>query len=80
MEIPEALSIIHVFPKNKLIWSENIMQTKAMIKGMAAGAVVGTACYMISRSPDRKKKKLKKDTGKAVKAFISAADCFSSMM
>lgn len=56
------------------------MQTKAMIKGMAAGAVVGTACYMISRSPDRKKKKLKKNTGKAVKAFVSAADCFSSMM
>ena len=50
-----------------------------MIKGMAAGAVVGTACYMISKSPDRKKKQLKRNTGKAVKAFASVADCFSSM-
>lgn len=56
------------------------METKAMIKGMAAGAVVGTACYMISKSPDRKKKQLKKSTGKAVRAFVTAADCFSSMI
>lgn len=56
------------------------MDTKAIVKGMAAGAVVGTACYMISKSPDRKKKQLKKSTGKAVKAFATAVDCFSSMM
>ncbi|MCI7804890.1 MAG: hypothetical protein MR503_07430 [Oscillospiraceae bacterium] len=56
------------------------METKAIIKGMAAGAVVGTACYMISRAPDHKKKKLKRSTGKAVKAFVTAADCFSSMI
>ena len=63
--------------KNKM---EKIqMETKAMIKGMAAGAVVGTACYMISKSPDRKKKQPKRNTGKAVKAFASVADCFSSM-
>ena len=55
------------------------METKAMIKGMAAGAVVGTACYMISKSPDRKKQQLKRNTGKAEKAFASVADCFSSM-
>lgn len=56
------------------------MQTKAMIKGMAAGAVVGTACYVVSRSSDHKKKKLKKSTGRAVKAFVTAADCLSSMI
>ncbi len=56
------------------------METKAIIKGMAAGAVVGTACYMISRSPDRKKKRLKRNAGKAVRAFAAAADCFSSMI
>lgn len=65
---------------NKFIFWRTDMETKAIIKGMAAGAVVGTACYMISRSPDRKKKKLKRSTGKAVKAFITAADCFSSMI
>ncbi len=56
------------------------MQAKAMFKGMAAGAMVGTAYYMISKAPERKKKKLKKSTGKAVKAFVTAADCFSSMI
>lgn len=56
------------------------MQAKAIVKGMAAGAVVGTAYYMVSKAPERKKKKFKKSTGKAVKAFVSAADCFSSMI
>ncbi len=56
------------------------METRAIIKGMAAGAVVGTACYMISKSPDRKKKQLKRSTGKAVRAFATVADCFTSMV
>lgn len=56
------------------------MEIKPMIKGAAIGAAVGTACYMISKSPDRKKRTLKRSTGKAIKAIGSAVDCFSSMI
>ncbi len=55
-------------------------EIKPMIKGAAIGAAVGTACYMISKSPDRKKRTLKRSTGKAIKAIGSAVDCFSSMI
>ena len=40
------------------------MEIKSMVKGAAIGMMTGTAVYMISRSPDRKKKMLKKSTGK----------------
>ncbi len=56
------------------------MEYKSMIKGAAAGIMAGTACYIISRSSDRKKKSLKKNTVRAVKAFSNAVSCFSSMM
>ncbi|MFR0880306.1 MAG: hypothetical protein ACLSGN_02290 [Oscillospiraceae bacterium] len=56
------------------------MEIKSMVKGVAIGMMTGTAVYMISRSPDRKKKMLKKSTGKAIKAFGTAVDCFSSMI
>lgn len=56
------------------------MEYKSMIKGAAVGLMAGTACYIISRSPDKKKKTLKKNTAKAVKAFSNAVSCFSSMM
>ena len=56
------------------------MEYKSMIKGAAVGMLAGTACYMIFKSPDKKKKMLKRSTGKAIKAFGSAVDCFSSMI
>ena len=56
------------------------MEIKSMVKGAAIGMMTGTAVYMISRSPDRKKKMLEKSTGKAIKAFGTAVDCFSSMI
>lgn len=56
------------------------MEIKSMVKGAAIGMMTGTAVYMISRSPDRKKKMLKKSTGQAIKAFGTAVDCFSSMI
>ena len=46
------------------------MEIKPMIKGAAVGMMAGTAFYMVAKSPDRKKKMLKKSTG----------DCFSSMI
>lgn len=56
------------------------MEYKSMIKGAAVGLMAGTACYVISRSSDRKKKSLKRNTTKAIKAFGNAVSCFSSMM
>ena len=56
------------------------MEIKPMIKGAAVGMMAGTAFYMVAKSPDRKKKMLKKSTGKAIKAFGSAVDFFSSMI
>ncbi|MGN0613485.1 MAG: hypothetical protein ACI4JB_06245 [Porcipelethomonas sp.] len=56
------------------------MEYKSIIKGAAIGMLTGTACYMISRSSDRKKRSLKRNTGKAIKAFGNAVSCFSSMM
>lgn len=51
-----------------------------MIKGCAVGMMAGTAFYMVAKSPEQKKENAKKSTGKAIKAFGSAVDCFSSMI
>ena len=56
------------------------MEYKSIIKGAAVGMMAGTACYIISRSSDRKKKSLKRNATKAIKAFSNAVGCFSSMM
>ena len=56
------------------------MEIKPLMKGAAAGAAVGTVCYVISKSSDRQKKSLKRNTGKAIKAFGSVVEGFSDMM
>ena len=56
------------------------MEYKSIIKGAAVGMLAGTAYYMISHSSNKKKKSLKRSTGKAIKAIGSAVSCFSSMM
>lgn len=56
------------------------MEYKSIIKGAAVGMLAGTACYMISHSSNKKKKSLKRSTGKALRAIGSAVSCFSSMM
>ncbi len=56
------------------------MEYKSVIKGAAVGLMAGTVCYVISTSSNKKKKSLKRNTVKAVKAFSNAVSCFSSMM
>lgn len=56
------------------------MEYKSIIKGAAVGMLAGTACYMISRSSNKKKRSLKRNTGKAIRAIGNAVSCFSSMM
>lgn len=56
------------------------MQIIPAIKGIAAGAAVGTAYYVISRSPKRQKNALKKSAGKTVRSFMTVLDVISEMI
>lgn len=53
----------------------------SVVKGIAAGAVVGTATYMmVSNSKRRTANSLKKNAGKAIKAVGSVVENISYMM
>ena len=56
------------------------MEYKSIIRGAAVGLITGSACYVISRASNKKKKTLKRNTVKAVRAFSNAVSCLSSMM
>ena len=44
------------------------MQIKAMVTGIAAGAAVGTVCYMLTGSSARQRRHLRHATGRARRA------------
>ncbi len=52
----------------------------SMVKGLAAGAVVGTAAYMMSAGKKKTSKTLKKNAGKALKAVGSVIENASYLM
>lgn len=53
----------------------------SMVKGIAVGAVVGTATYMMTSNTKRRTANhLKKNTGKAIKAVGSVIENISYMM
>ncbi|MBQ4464378.1 MAG: hypothetical protein II916_00230 [Oscillospiraceae bacterium] len=52
------------------------MSLNAMIKGISVGASVGTACFMLLNSKDKKKRSLKRKAGKMLKA---AGDALNDM-
>ncbi len=52
------------------------MGLNAMIKGISVGASVGTACFMLLNSKDKKKRSLKRKAGKMLKA---AGDALNDM-
>ena len=53
-----------------------MMSWNAMVKGISVGASVGTACFLLMNSKDRKKRSLKRKAGKMLKA---AGDALSDM-
>ena len=44
------------------------MDLKSVAKGAAAGAAVGFACYVFSSAKPMKKRNIRKDAGKTLKA------------
>ncbi|HHX57079.1 MAG TPA: hypothetical protein GX710_03590 [Clostridiales bacterium] len=56
------------------------MKLKPVIKGVTLGATVGAMVYVISQSSPRQKRDLKKNTSKALRAFGTVVDGFSSMI
>lgn len=54
----------------------------AVVKGVTAGAVIGTATYMITTAPSRKKQmsSAKKSAGKALRAVGNVIENVSYMM
>ena len=52
------------------------MSWNAMIKGISVGVSVGTACFLLMNSKDRKKRSLKRKAGKMLKA---AGDALGDM-
>ncbi len=53
------------------------MKIVPIMKGIAAGATVGTACYIISKSPKRQKTALKKSAERTVRSFMTVLDVSS---
>ena len=51
-----------------------------VIKGLAAGAAVGTATYMMTNSKHKRSKAIKKGAGKAIKAVGTIVDNVTTMM
>ncbi len=56
------------------------MQVMSIVKGVVAGATVGTVCYAISNSSRRQRSALRKNTSKAVKSVVNVLNGISDMM
>lgn len=57
-----------------------IVRFSTIVKGVSIGAAAGTACYLISRTPDRKKHAMKRHAEKALKAAGSLMEDITSIM
>ncbi len=56
------------------------MKMSTIIKGVAVGAVAGTACYVLSRTSDKQKHRMKRHAEQALKAAGCVLDDITSMM
>ncbi len=56
------------------------MNMKAIVKGISVGATVGTACFMLFRSTDKKKRSIKRHAGQMMRAAGAVLDDFTSVM
>ena len=56
------------------------MSLNAMVKGISIGASVGTACFMLFNATEKKKRSIKRDAGKMLKAAGTVLDDITSMV
>ncbi|MDD6825261.1 MAG: hypothetical protein PUE12_03980 [Oscillospiraceae bacterium] len=56
------------------------MRVMPMVKGVAAGAAVGTVCWIVSKSSKRQRSNLKRNAGKTVRSFITVLEDISDMI
>lgn len=56
------------------------MRVKSIVRGLTVGAVVGTACYMLSKASSRQKHDIRKNTTKAIKAASCVLDDITSLI
>ncbi len=56
------------------------MKISTIIKGLTVGAVAGTACYVLSKTPDKQKHRMKRHAEQALKAAGCVLDDITSMM
>ena len=55
------------------------MDMKAIVKGMTAGAAVGLACYAMSSASPMKKRSIKRDAAKTIRAAESLIQDITSV-
>ncbi|NLP25869.1 MAG: hypothetical protein GX365_00760 [Clostridiales bacterium] len=56
------------------------MNIKPVLKGVTLGATIGAMVYVVSKSSPKQKRELKRSTGKALRAFGTVVDGFTSMI
>lgn len=56
------------------------MNLNAIWKGVSLGAAVGSACFMLVKTTENKKKHIRKDAAKTLKSAKSLIDDISSIM
>lgn len=56
------------------------MKLMPVVKGVAAGAAVGTACWMISKSTRHQRHSLRRDTGRTVRSIMTVLGDLSDMI
>ena len=56
------------------------MKAMSIVKGAAAGAAVGIACYALSNARPMKKMSIKRDAGKTLKAMGDLFDDIKSVI
>lgn len=59
---------------------QNNHAMSSVVKGLAAGAIVGTAAYMMTNSKKKTGNKMKRNAGKAMRAVGSVIENVSYLM
>lgn len=56
------------------------MKMSTIVKGVAVGAIAGTACYLLTKTSDRQKHRIKRHAEQALRAAGCVVDDITSIM